>query len=108
LWAPLFLAIERRFRAAVLVSGGLAYDEYRPEVDPLNFAPRVKSPILMLNGRYDFAFPLQGCQLPLLRLLGTPDADKCHVLFDCAHAVPRNGMIMESLNWLDKYLGPVK
>ncbi|MBS1213936.1 MAG: serine/threonine protein kinase [Proteobacteria bacterium] len=108
LWAPIFLAIEGRFRAAVLVSGGLAYEEYRPEVDPLNFAPRVKIPILMLNGRYDFAFPLQCCQLPLLRLLGTPDADKRHVLFDCAHAVPRNGMIMESLNWLDKYLGPVK
>jgi cephalosporin-C deacetylase-like acetyl esterase len=28
-----------------------------PDVDQLNFAPRVKAPVLMLNGRFDFIFP---------------------------------------------------
>jgi hypothetical protein len=61
----------------------------------------------MLNGRFDFLYPLQGCQLPLLHLLGVPEADKRHVLFDTGHAVPRIPMIKEVLDWLDRYLGPV-
>jgi len=28
----------------------------------MNFAPRVKVPVLMVNGRYDFVFPLETCQ----------------------------------------------
>jgi formylglycine-generating enzyme required for sulfatase activity len=106
-WGPLFLAVDGRFRAAVLEIGGLTFEKYRPEVDPLHFAPRVKTPVLMLNGRYDFAYPLHLCQEPLYRLLGTPAAGKKHVTFDSAHWVPRNGMIRETLDWLDRYLGPV-
>jgi len=45
--------------------------------------------------------------LPLLHLLGVPEADKRHVLFDTGHAVPRIPMIKEVLDWLDRYLGPV-
>jgi hypothetical protein len=45
---------------------------YAPEVDPINFAPRVKTPLLMLNGRDDFTFPIETSQEPLFRLLGTP------------------------------------
>ncbi len=52
--APPLLAIEHRFKAAVLQGGGLAFDKPLPEVDPFNFAPRVTLPVLMLNGRYDF------------------------------------------------------
>ena len=29
----------------------------RPEVDPFNYAPRVRLPVLMLNGRYDLVCP---------------------------------------------------
>jgi hypothetical protein len=61
----------------------------------------------MLNGRYDFSYPLQFCQIPLYRLLGVAAADKRHVLFDSAHAVPRGPMIKETLEWLDRYLGPI-
>jgi dipeptidyl aminopeptidase/acylaminoacyl peptidase len=107
-WGPMYLAVDERFRAAVFVVGGLAYEYYRPEADPLHFAQHVKTPVLMLNGRYDFASPLQGCQLPLYQLLGTPEADKRHVLFDSAHSVPRNAMIKESLDWFDRNLGPVE
>jgi hypothetical protein len=38
---------------AVIYCGGFARQESLPEVDPLNFAPLVKVPVLMLNGRYD-------------------------------------------------------
>ncbi len=107
-WGTDYLAVDGRFRAAVFISGALVYDLYRPEVDPLNFAPRVHTPVLMLNGRYDFTFPPQACQLPLLRLLGTPGTDKKHVLYDTAHTVPRTPeMIREVLDWLDRYLGSI-
>jgi len=50
---------------------GLEFQPTLPEVDPFNFAPRVRQPTLMLNGRYDFAFPVETSQLPLFQLLGT-------------------------------------
>ena len=55
-------------------------------MDPFNFAPRVTMPVLMLNGRYDFAAPLETSQRPLFRLLATPAKDKRHVLFESGHA----------------------
>ena len=78
--APPLLAIEHRFKAAVLQGGGL--DSYKPlpEIDPLNFAPRVTAPVLMLNGRYDFMEPLETSQRPLFRLLGTPAGGRVEAL----------------------------
>ena len=78
-----------------------------PEVDAVNFAPRARIPVLMLNGRYDYAFPLETSQIPLFRLLGTPDIDKRHVILESGHVPPRQAMIKEILDWLDRYLGPV-
>ncbi len=108
-FGTLYLAVDDRFRAAVFMSGAMPFELYRPEVDPLNFAPRVRTPVLMLNGKYDFTFPLQSCQLPLLHLLGTPGKDKKHVLYETAHTVPRTPeLIREILDWLDRYLGSVE
>jgi hypothetical protein len=64
----------------------------------------------MVNGRYDFTFPLEEYQRPLFRLLGAPEQDKKLVLLEYAHnvgALP-NEMRREVLAWLEKYLGPVK
>lgn len=106
--APIVLAVESRFKAAVLESGGLEFQRALPEADQINFVTRVKLPLLMLNGRYDHFFPVESSQLPLFRLLGTPEKDKKHVVYETGHAVPRKEFIRESLDWLDKYLGPVK
>lgn len=77
-------------------------------MDGFNFAQRVQVPVLMLNGRYDAFFPLESAQLPLVRLLGTSEKDKKHVVYEAGHGgVPRKEEIRESLGWLDKYLGPV-
>jgi hypothetical protein len=62
----------------------------------------------MINGRYDFVLPLETCQEPLFRLLGTPPQDKRHVLFESGHSVPYTPTFKETLDWLDHYLGPVK
>ena len=85
--------------------GGLPLDSYAPEVDPINFATRVKTPVILLNGRDDFTFPIETSQEPIYRLLGTPEADKAHKLYDGGHVFPFSRMIKDSLDWLDKYLG---
>jgi hypothetical protein len=43
----------------------------------------------------------------MLRLLGAPKDQKRHVLADTGHDFPRAELIKESLDWLDRYLGPV-
>ena len=101
------LALEPRMKAAVLWVGGFYLQKALPEADTINFASRVKIPVLMLNGRYDFFYPTEASQLPLFRLLGTPPEHKRHLLYEAAHALPRNELIKETLNWLDRYVGPV-
>jgi serine/threonine protein kinase/dienelactone hydrolase len=104
----LFPAVETRFKALILLAPGFFLQEQLPEVDQVNFAPHVKAPVLMLNGRYDFLWPARISQEPMFRLLGTPTDQKRRVVYDTAHDLPRTETIKESLNWLDKYLGPVK
>jgi eukaryotic-like serine/threonine-protein kinase len=101
------LAVEPRFRAAVLVVAGLSSLQIRPEADPVNFLPRVRTPTLMLNGRYDDVFRLEESQRPFFRLLGTPAEHKRHMLYDDGHWIPREPFLRETLAWLDQYLGPV-
>jgi dienelactone hydrolase len=101
-------ALEKRFKAAVFAAGGCNNAKVLPEADPMNFAPRVKLPVLMINGRYDFMTPVDTCQEPFFRALGTPSQDKQHVLFDTGHSPPQLPVMKESLDWLDHYLGPVK
>ena len=74
--APLFLAVEPRFSLALLNVGGFYLQAALPEADPVNFAPRVKIPVLMLNGRFDFFFPTETSQEPMFRGLGTPPEHK--------------------------------
>ena len=104
----LILALEPRLKAGILVGGGLTGAESPPEVDLLNFAPRVRPPTLMLNGRYDFVYPPATSQEPLFRLLGTPAPDKKHVQFDSGHMPPIQDVMREVLDWLDRNLGPVE
>jgi dienelactone hydrolase len=104
--APINLAVEPRFKTAVLLLGGFYVQSSRPEVEAINFAPHVTLPLLMLNGHFDFFYPEDTTQLPMFRLFGTPDANKRRVAYDTGHNIPRPDLIRESLDWLDKYLGP--
>jgi formylglycine-generating enzyme required for sulfatase activity/dienelactone hydrolase len=100
------LAMEPRFKAAVLVLAGLSYRDMLPEVDAVNFVPRIRIPVLMLEARYDHLFPVDLSQEPLLALLGSPPDRKRQVLFDAGHgALPRGQVIQETLAWLDNFLG---
>ena len=101
-------AIEPRIKTAVLYVAGLTMERGRPEVDPINYLPRVRLPVVMLNGRYDYYFPTETAQRPFFERLGTPAADKKWVVYEGGHDVPRPRLIAEALAWLDKYLGLVR
>jgi len=101
-------AVDPRIKVCVFVLGGLDFHRSLPEVDTINFVSRVKQPVLMLNGRYDFFFPVESTQDPFYRLLGSKKDHKKHLLYETGHNIPRNELIKETLNWLDQYLGPVK
>jgi len=103
----IMVATEPRFKMAIFYVGGFYSQRARPEVEAINFAPRVKVPSLMLNGRYDFFFPEDTSQRSMFRLIGVPEPLKRWIVYDTSHALPRSEMMKETLAWLDRYLGPV-
>jgi cephalosporin-C deacetylase-like acetyl esterase len=99
-------AVEPRLRTAVVAFGGL-HDVGRPEVHQVNYVGRIRMPILMLNGRYDSIFTLHSSIIPMFEMIGTPDEHKELKLFESDHVIPKTELVRETLDWLDRYLGPV-
>jgi eukaryotic-like serine/threonine-protein kinase len=111
--APIILALDRRIKASILQNGGfmiyfLGTGPIRPEINQMNYVTRVKTPTLMLNGKYDVFFPYETNARLMFERLGTPRDRKEQKVYNSDHYVPRNELIKETLAWLDKYLGPVK
>jgi dienelactone hydrolase len=109
----IFLSLEPRFRAAVLLSGGLHLLPKRlraEEVDEFQYARHVKTPLLMLNGRHDFGFPADKSQAVLFQALGTPEPDKRHIMSGRGHNAQLMSLeeVREVIAWLDRYLGKVE
>jgi len=99
-------SMEPRLKVAVIQGTGLD-EPVAPEIDLRTYAPRVRIPILMVNGRYDFVVPLETSQKPLFDLLGVSEPHKQHVLLPTGHAVPSAELPGLITPWLDRYLGPV-
>lgn len=93
----------------IFLDGGFFLNDLPPGVDQVDYAPRMKKPVLMVNGPYDFSFSMDNSQMPLFAMLGTPAADKRHVVMESPHdvTVQHAELLKEVLGWLDKYLGPV-
>jgi dipeptidyl aminopeptidase/acylaminoacyl peptidase len=109
IYGTVLTAVEPRLAAALMLGGGVNPGTLRPESDPINFAPRVRVPTLMLTGRDDFIRPVETHQVPLFNLLGVPDEQKQLARFDGGHTPSdMNAVIRESLAWLDRWLGPVE
>ena len=100
-------AVENRLRTLVLVAAGLD-DGLPPEVDGLNFAPRVRMPVLMdqrpvrLHGaaRDEPAAALPPPRARRRRTRSTSSST-------AATCPPWPDVVRETLDWLDRYLGPV-
>jgi formylglycine-generating enzyme required for sulfatase activity len=102
-----FSAVDDRFGAVVYLGGGI--DERvkptLPEADNVNFAPYVRAPKLLINGRSDEEHPWLSRGLPLWNLLSEP---KELVLVEGAgHVVPLEDRIPAINDFLDRTLGPV-
>ena len=111
--APIHAALERRFRAVDIIGGGFYWETYVPELgspewDPVNFAPRVKAPLLMQQGQYDAFYPLDTNARRLFGLFGTPEKDKHLIVYPTGHSVwLLNEHRKDTRDFLDRYLGPV-
>ena len=102
------VAVEPRLKTAIFLTGGLTPKVRPPEIESVNFLPRIRIPVLFMTGRNDFYYPVETSQDSLFKLLGTPPEHKRHVIFENAgHVPPLLDVIREILNWLDRYLGPV-
>jgi len=103
-------AVEERLKASVMLAGGFDFinPRPRPEANDINYVTRVKTPTLMINGRYDSFFKYDTSIKPMFDLLGTPYEHKELKLYETDHIPPRNEFIKETLAWLDRYLGPIK
>ena len=51
---------------------------------------------------------METSQLPLFRLLGAPAQDKRQVITEGGHAPPQDLVVKETIDWLDRYLGPAR
>ena len=103
----IMVATEPRLKLAIFHVGGFYFQRARPEVEAINFAPRVRVPSLMLNGRYDFFFPEDTSQRYMFELIGVDESRKRWRVYDASHTLPRAEAVKETLEWLDLYFGPV-
>jgi len=102
-----FAAVDPRFRAVVLIGGGI--DERMkpvlPEADNVNFAPRIEAPTLMVHGRQDEEHPWLTRGRALWNLLSEP---KRLVLLEGEGHLPRPEALIPPIEeFLDETLGPV-
>jgi dienelactone hydrolase len=112
-FGPMALAIENRFKTGILLVGGFPTENLNPaknSIDPLNHAPRVKIPVLMINGKEDHVFPYETSQRPMYDSMGTLEKLKAHRVYPGGHGLM--GLFMQQIRkdvveWLDRYLGPV-
>jgi formylglycine-generating enzyme required for sulfatase activity/dienelactone hydrolase len=100
-------ALEPRLTVNVLQGTGIWGDE-TPEHRAIDYAPRIRVPTMLLNGRYDFGVPLDTAQRPLFDALGTPPDQKRHVILEAGHALSIEDAADAVLPWLDRHLGPVR
>ncbi|WP_058185246.1 bifunctional serine/threonine-protein kinase/formylglycine-generating enzyme family protein [Terracidiphilus gabretensis] len=101
--------LQDRLKAVVWLDGGYFIEHPPAGGDQADFAPRMKKPVLMVNGRYDYDFPLDQAQTPLFNMLGTTASDKSHVVMDTPHDVTENRPVLvhSVIAWLNKYLGKI-
>ncbi len=101
------LAVEIRYRTVIMIGSGVGeWDtEKLPEANPINFAPYIKPPKLIIHGKYDEDTPLETQMMPLYNLLREP---KRLEVVDEGHVPSLETRVPIINKWLDETLGPVK
>jgi formylglycine-generating enzyme required for sulfatase activity len=103
----IFATVENRYRSVIFLGGGIlkGFPQRLPEANPINFAPYIKPPTLLLNGKYDETLVFEITTKPLYDLLSEP---KQLVLVEGGHVPPMEERVPVINKWLDETLGPVK
>jgi len=103
---PIVLAVEPRLKAGILNQAGIETNVH-DDINTIHYVRHVTQPVLQFNGLYDADFRYEEQAKPLFDGLGTEAVDKLHVVEQTGHFVPQPVYIGHTLDWLDKYLGPV-
>jgi formylglycine-generating enzyme required for sulfatase activity len=100
-------AIEKRYRAIVLLSAGIPATEGEalPEANAVNFVPRVSPPTLVLLGRHDESMSYEAESEPLFALFTPPKSLR---LFDGGHVPPLSAWVPVAISWLDAHVESVR
>ena len=100
-------AVDRRYASVFFAATGIrkSFTQWIAEANIVNFAPHIRGPILILQGRYDENLAWKAEAEPLYKLLREP---KRLILFDGGHAPPLELFATTIDRWLDETLGPVK
>ncbi len=101
-------AVEGRYRSVFFMGAGIrkSYLPWIAAANPINFAPHIRAPKMMMHGRYDESLSLKTEAEPLFKVLPEP---KRMVLYDGGHVPTSVELVVTTVNgWLDETLGPVK
>jgi formylglycine-generating enzyme required for sulfatase activity len=100
-------AVETRYQGVFLIAGGLKSDnmDSHPGANPINFAPHIRAPKYVLNGRFDEAFPVKSGIESMMKLFSGP---KQLELFDGPHAPPMEVLVPAMNKFFDQTLGAVR
>jgi serine/threonine protein kinase/formylglycine-generating enzyme required for sulfatase activity/predicted esterase len=98
-------AVEPRYKAVVMMGAGLSPVPRVPEAMPSNFAPFIRAPKLIIQGRYDEDTPLKSRTEPLMKVLAEP---KELLVFDAGHVAPPEVLLPALNKFLNQYIGSVR
>ena len=100
-------AVEPRYRSVVVLGCGVRVIEEAvvPAARRSNFAPRIRAPKLMVQGKYDESVSYESEALPLFNLFSEPK--RLH-LYEGGHMQSTNDMVATLSPWLAETLGPVQ
>jgi len=105
---PLMVNADRRFKVLVLNGGGIGPSVIGDQIPVVSLmithARHLTAPVLLMNGRYDYLFPVEASQKPFFEAFGTPAENKKMILYNAGHVtLPRAEVIKETLLWLDRF-----
>jgi len=103
----IFAGVNNRFKSCVFIGGGIDERGFPilPEVNPINYAPYIKVPKLLLNGKQDEEHIYKTRALPLYNLLKEP---KKIAMVDGGHLPSLEVRVPIINKFLDETFGPVK
>jgi eukaryotic-like serine/threonine-protein kinase len=99
-------AIEPRYRAVAMVGAGLPASTIPlfAAANPINFAPHITAPKLLVQGHYDEDTPVRTASDPLFKLLAEP---KRRSIFEGGHVAPPEVHVKVTGPWFDEIMGKV-